>query len=170
MINDGTDLYYLLKVEQRGLDIYCFPPRLGVHYSLHKTGESHFTYEPKTAEPEEEPPVALVMGEAGTPSDRGIIRSALNDDMGRASCICTATYLIDSLSDDFQKFNRNTKECFIIDSDLLSKDTSSIEIGIWAVPARNKASFEFNNPNIPAGLLYKVTDCEPQIWIYAQPF
>ena len=58
----------------------------------------------------------------------------------------------------------------MIDTDLLSKDTKLIEIGVWAVPDRNKVSFEFNNPNIPADLLYKVAHCEPQIWIYARPF
>lgn len=108
-------------------------------------------------------------GEAGKPSGKGIIREHLVD-LGRASCIYTTVYPIDSLSNDFQEFNRSPKECFVIDKDLLSKDTKLLEIGVWAVPARNEVSFEFNVPNLPADLLYKVAQCEPQIWIYARPF
>ena len=108
-------------------------------------------------------------GEAGTPSGKGIIREPLAD-LGRASCIYTTVYRIDSLSKDFQKFNRSVEECFIINKDFFSNDIKLIEIGVWAVPARNKISFEFYHPNILAGLLYKVTQCEPQIWIYARPF
>jgi len=140
-----------------------------VHYSLHESGEAHFRSEGQAEDPGEEPPVALVEGEAGTPIGRGIIRAPLGG-LGRASGICTAIYSIDSLSHDFRKFNRSAKECFVIDKDLLSKDTKLIEIGVWAVPARNKVSFEFSNPKIPAHLLYKVAHCEPQVWIYARPF
>ena len=168
-IKESTNLYYLLKVERRGFDVYCFPPHLGVHYSLHKSGEAHFRSEGKASKPRDELPVALVMGEAGTPSGKGIIREHLVD-LGRASCIYNTIYSIASLSRDFRKFNRGAKECFVIDKDLFSKDTKFLQIGVWAVPERNKASFEFNNPDIPADLLYKVTHCEPQIWIYARPF
>jgi len=169
VIKDGTDQYYLMKVLRRGLDIYCIPPHLGVQYSLHESGEAHFRSEGKAAQLGEEPPVALVEGEAETPMGKVIIRALLGDP-GRASGICTAIYSIDSLSRDFRRFNPSAKECFVIDTDLLSKDTKLIEIGVWAVPARNKVSFEFNNPDIPAGLLYKVAHCEAQIWIYARPF
>jgi len=89
VMKDGTDRYYLLKVVRRGLDIYCIPPHLGVHYSLHKSGEAHFRSERKAAELKEEPPVALVEGEGGTPIARGIIRAPLGG-LGRASGICTA--------------------------------------------------------------------------------
>ena len=58
----------------------------------------------------------------------------------------------------------------MIDRDRFSEDTSFLEIGVWAVPTRNKDSFEFNNPNVPTDLLYKVAECEPQIWVSAQPF
>jgi hypothetical protein len=169
VIQDGADRYYLLKVMRRGFDVYCIPPHLGVHYSLHGSGESHFRYEEKAAKSGEEPPVALVMGEAGTPIGKDIIRAPL-DDLGRASGICTAIFSIDSLSQDFQKFNRSTEECFVIDAQLFPDGARGVEVGVWAVPARNKVSFEFNNPNIPPDLLYKVAYCEPQIWIYARPF
>ncbi len=168
VIKDGTDRYYLLKVVRRSFDVYCFPPHLGVHYSLHESGEAHFRSEGKAAELGEELPVIMIHGEAGTPSGKGIIREHLVD-LGRASCIYTTVYSINSLSSDFQKFNRSAGECFVIDKGLFSKDTKFIEIGVWAVPARNEVSFEFNNPNIPADLLYKVAHCEPQIWIYAWP-
>ncbi len=113
--------------------------------------------------------MVLQEGEAGIPIGKGIIRTSLKD-LGRASGICTAIYPIDSLSSDFRKFNRNAGECFVIDKGLFSEDASFVEIGVWAVPARNKVSFEFNNPNIPTDLLYKVAYYEPQIWIYARPF
>ena len=58
----------------------------------------------------------------------------------------------------------------MIDKDLFSKDIGLIEIVVWAVPAKNKVSFEFNNPDIPTDLLYKVDQCESQIWTYARPF
>lgn len=168
MIKDGTDRYYLLKVVRRGFDVYCIPPHLGMHYSVHESGEAHFRFEGKAEEPGEEPPVALVEGEAGTPIGKGIIRAPLRG-LGRASGICTALYPTNSLSNDFRKFDRSAGECFVIDTDLFPKDTSLVEIGVWAVPDRNKVSFEFNNPNIPADLLYKVAQDEPQIWIYARP-
>jgi len=56
------------------------------------------------------------------------------------------------------------------DAQLFPKGIRAVEVGVWAAPVRNKVSFEFNNPNIPADLLYKVAYCEPQIWIYARPF
>jgi hypothetical protein len=166
VIKDGIHRYYLLKVERSGFDVYCFPPHLGVHYSMHKSGEVHFKFEDKT-NPGKEPPVVLV-GEAGKTTDQGILCTPLIE-IGSASCICTGLYPINLLSDDFIKFERGVERCFVIDKALFTKDTSLIKIGVWAVPDRNKYSFEFNNPNIPEDLLYKVVQCEPQIWIYAQP-
>lgn len=136
---------------------------------MHESGESHFRYEEKAAKSGEGPPVALVIGEAGTPIDKGIIRASLRD-LGCASGICTAIFSIDSLNQDFRKFNRRAGECFVIDTELFPKGTRGVEVGVWAVPARNEISFEFNNPSIPTDLLYKVAYCEPQIWIYARPF
>jgi len=133
------------------------------------SGWSYFRHEVKTAEPENKPPVLLMMGEAGTLIKNGIQSESLRG-LGRASCICTAIISIASLSQEFRKFNRSTGECFVIDKDLLPKGTMGVEVGIWVVPARNEVSFEFNNRNIPANLLYKVAQCEPQIWIYAQSF
>ena len=169
MIKDGNDQYYLLKVVRRGFDVYCIPPHLGAHYSLHGSGESHFRREGKSVKPGDRSPVALVMGEAGTPSGKGIIRAPLTD-LGRASGICSAVFSIDSLNQDFRTFSRSAGEHFVIDAALFPKGTRGVEVGIWAVPARNKASFEFNNPNVPTNLLYKVACCEPQIWVYARPF
>jgi hypothetical protein len=168
VLKDNTALYYLMKIVRSGFDVYCIPPHLCIHYSLHETGESHFQFE-ETAKPEKQPPLMLIMNEAGTPIGKGIMRASLTN-LGRAVGICGAILSIDSLSEDFSKFNRNVAECFVIDKTLFSKDASYLEIGIWAVPARNQFSFEWNNKNIPANLLYKVADCEPQIWIYARPF
>jgi len=169
VIVDSAYRYYLLKVQRHGFDVYCFPPHLGMHISLHESGESHFRFEEAAGETGEEPPVVLTLGEAGKPVDGGIVCAPLKN-LGRAAGICTAHYPIDSLNNDFQKFNRKLKECFIIDKNSPSiKDVRGIEVGVWAVPDRNKVSFAFNNPNVPEDLLYKVTQCEPQIWIYAQP-
>ena len=169
MIKDGNDQYYLQKVVRHGFDVYCIPPNLGVHYSLHESGESHFRHERKSVKSGDGSPMALVMGEAGTPFGEGIIRAPLSD-LGRASCICSAVFSIHSLSQDYQTFNRGGVECFVIDAGLFPKGTRGVEVGVWAVPARNKASFEFNNRDVPTNLLHKVAYCEPQIWIYARPF
>jgi hypothetical protein len=169
VIKEGSYKYYLLKVQKYGFDVYCFPPHLGIHHSLHESGEMHFKSEKPTSKPRDEIPIALIMGEAGTPIDDGIKCTPLNG-LGVACGICTAVYPINMLEKNFRKFTRSAKECFIIDKGLFSKDTKLVQIGVWAVPARNKISFEYNNPDIPENLLYKVTDCEPQIWIYAKPF
>jgi len=169
VVKGGADWYYLLKVVRRGFDVYCILPDLGVHHSLHESGEAHFRSEGKVAKPRREPPVALIMGEAGTPIENGI-RSASLCGLGHASGICTAILSIDSLSKDFRRFDRSAGECFVIDRELFPKDAGGVEVGVWAVPDRNKVSIEFNNPNISANLLYKLTQCEPQIWIYARPF
>ena len=168
VIMDGSDRYYLLKVIRRGFDVYCIPPHLGMHFSLHESGESHFQSEGQAEEPRDELPIALVMGEAGMLAGKGIIRASLRE-LGRACGICSAIYPIGSLSQDYRKFYRSVENCFVIDKSLFSDDTSLIIIGVWAVPARNMISFEFNNPNIPENMLYKIVHCEPQIWIYACP-
>jgi hypothetical protein len=168
VIKEGADLYYLLKVERRNFDIYCFLPDLGIHHSIHESGESHFKHEKKTGGIREEPPVALIMGEAGTPIKNGIKSTSISG-LGRSVGICTAIFLIASLNMDFRKFNRKPRECFVIDKDFVSGNVAEIEVGVWAVPGTNKKSFEWNHRNIPAELLYKVDSCEPQIWIYVSP-
>ncbi len=168
-IKEDTQRYYLLKVVRRDFDVYCIPPNLGVHFTLHESGMSHFRSEGNRVEIRGEPSVALVMGEAGACVGKDIVRASLKN-LTRASSICTLTCLINTLSHDFQRLDRSVRECFVIDKDALSKDKKGIEVGIWAVPASNKIGFEFNNPNIPANSLYKVSQCEPQIWIYYRPF
>ena len=168
VIKEGSYQYYLAKVVRRGFDVYCFIPNLGAHHSLHLSGEAHFRHEAKVAKPGEEPPVALMMGEAGTLIKNGI-RSTSLDGLGRAIGICTAIFSITSLIHDFREFKRSRAECFIIDEAILPEDTEAVQVGIWAVPARNEAGFEFNNPGIPEDLLYKITQFEPQVWIYVRP-
>lgn len=173
VIDDGTDLYYLLKVQRRGFDVYCYPPHFGAHYSLHESGEAHLRSEKQGAKLREELPVILMDGDVGTPFRRGDVEGIIREtlcDIGRASGIFTTAYSISSLSSDYHKFDRSPKECFVIDARLFAKDISLVEIGVWAVPERNKVSFDQNIPNIPDALLYKVVQCEPQIWIYARPF
>ncbi len=168
VMKDGDNMYYFLKIERRNFDVYCFPPHLGAHFSLHTSGKSHIRTEGTAGKSGKEPPVVLQSGEAGKCIDDGIICASLKD-IGRAVGVCTVHYPIDSLGNDFQKFNQTLKECFVIDKDLYFGNVKGIEIGVWAVPERNKDSFEFNNQTISNSLLYKVEQCEPQIWIYAQP-
>lgn len=167
VIKEGTEKYYLQKIIRRGFDVYCCPPSLGVHYSLHKSGEAHFQTE-KQKKPIDELPIIMMDGEAGPRTGKGIQHKELAD-LGVASGIFTTIYSISSLRKEYKKFGRSAGQCFVIDKDSLPKDISLLQIGIWAVPARNKVSFEFNNPNIAKELLYIVDQCEPQIWVFAQP-
>ncbi len=168
-INDETGRYYLLKVVRHGFDIYCIPPHLGAHYSVHRSGKGHVRFEEDATKSWDEPAVVLIAGEAGVPIGNGIMRIPLAD-LGRASGICSAIYPIASLSSDFRKFNRSPRECFMIEKGLFQRGTSLVEIGVWAVPSRNQISFDLQFPDISAELLYKVVQCEPQIWIFARPF
>ena len=160
--------YYLMKIIKRDLDVYCIPPHLGIHYSLHESGEAHFRYEKGHVDPEKVPPIILMEGEAGTPYKEGIIRAPLSD-LGRATGICVAIYSISNFSNDYAELKRYPNKCFIIDDKIILKDTHAIQLGIWAVPKRNPVSFTFNNPEVTEDNLYKIEDCEPQVWIYARP-
>jgi hypothetical protein len=126
IIKDSTQQYYLLKVVRRDFDVYCFIPDLGAHHSLHRSGESHFRHEGKVAKPGGEPPVALIMGEAGKPIKNGIKSTSLCG-LGRAAGICTAIFSIASLNQDFRKFKRSTVECFVIDTELFPKETKAVQ-------------------------------------------
>jgi hypothetical protein len=168
VIKDGTHDYYLLKVERRGFNVFCYFPHLGRHITRHDSGESHIRFEKQKKKFDKVPPIMLQMGEAGLITDKGIVCATLRD-LGRASAICTAHFPIDSLINDYQEFNRQGVEFFLIEKDLFPMDVRGIEVGVWAVPDRNKDSFEYNNPNIPKDFLYKVIRCEPQIWLYARP-
>ena len=139
VIKEGTEKCYLLKVVRRGFDVYCPPPGLGVHYSRHKSGEAHFRSEEKVIKPGDELPIMMMDGEAGPPTGEGFQHATL-DDLGVASGIFNTVYSIDSLNKEYPKFGRRAEECFVIDEDLLPKDTSLLHVGVWAVPARNKIS------------------------------
>ena len=178
LIKEDTERHRLLIVERRDFDVYCFIPCLGMHYSFHKSGKIYFRPEAKVPKPEEQPPVILMPGQAGTPIYTGQRKDSppkgwqCNSirDLGRSEGIFTAIFTgIESLNQDYQKFNRNTKECFLIDKDLLSPNTYAVQIEVWAIPTRNPAGFHYDHPNIPAHLLYKTEQYEPQIWIYAEP-
>ena len=167
VIHDGINQYYLLKVVRRGYDVYCFPPHLGVHVSVHASGRMHFTREEGPGNGDQIP-VALMLGEAGRMEGRDIVTAPLRD-QGRASCICTAIYPIVSIADDFSKFENRRKKTFVIDARSLPEDTTGLTIGVWAVPHCNEPSFHHNIRDIPETMLFK-SDGDPQIWIYAQPF
>lgn len=168
VIKDGSNRYYLLKVKKQVLDIYCFLPDLGFHFSRHEKGESHFQSENQEVNPLNQPPILIMTGEAGVIEGKKVICSELVD-LGCASRICAVYYSITSLNQDYRKFNRNPKACFVIEKELFPKNTTAILVNVWAVPTRNEGSFDYNNPDIREDLLYKVTFCEPQIWIYVEP-
>ncbi len=160
-------LYYLMKVERRGNDVYGFIPGLGVHYSHHSSGEIHT--KPEGISPEtKQPPVALLSGVYE--ELRGRQWRWPIQDLGRAEDIFTAFFLVGTPDDDYKLYTKNTTENFVIDTAALGDDPKWVTIGVWAVPARNPISFRFNSPPVAPNLLYKVTDAEPQIWIYAEPF
>ena len=105
----------------------------------------------------------------GQPCGSGF-RHETPKDLGAASSITDFFVLLDSLDSEYQKYHRNVEGCFIIDKALLPDNTSLVYIGLWYVPSRNEASFWFNNKDIPEYLLHRVTQCEPQIWVFAKPF
>ena len=109
-----------------------------------------------------------MMGPAGDVIPNGVLETPLAD-LGTASMICAAIFPISSLSEDFRRFNRKSTNCFVIDKEQLPKNTTGLEIGVWAVPERNKISFECHHRDVPADMVYRVTGCEPQIWVYARP-
>ena len=166
LIDDGINRYYLLKVIRRGSDVYCIPPHLGIHVSVHASGRIHFT--------EEEGPgsgdqiaVALIMGQAGRMAGRGIIGVPLSAD-GPAIGICTGIYPITHLAEDFSTFERNRHNMFVIDATSLPVDTTSLVVGVWGVPDQNQDMFKYNNPEVSEELIYKSPGIPP-IWIYARP-
>ena len=169
LIKDEDSYYYILKVEQHNSETFCFFPKAGFHFTEHKSGEAHIQAEPKSTKTTEGIPIAVTTGAAGQPFGTGF-RHQTPDNLGAADSITEVLVLIDSLDSEYQKYNRRLEDCFVIDKALLSEDTSLLHNGVWYVPSRNKVSFEFNNRDIPDHLLYKVTQCEPQIWIFAEPF
>lgn len=167
MIDDGINRYYLLKVVRRGFDVYCIPPHLGIHFSVHESGISHFTHEETPGQNGDKIAVALMAGEAGVIQGRNIIRAPLTAE-GRASSICLAWYPIDTLADDFPIFERRPRNTYVIDAQSFPANTALITIGVWGVPDQNQMMFRYNNPDVRDDLIYK-SPGEPPIWIYAKP-
>jgi len=167
VIKDGTNYYYIMKVEHRGSETFCFLPNAGFHFTEHESGEAHFRAERNKTKPAKGVPVAMTTGEAGVPFGEGFSH-ATPEDLGAAYSITTLCVPLDTLNTDFRKYHRSLEKCFVINKDLFPKDTNAVFIGLWYVPTRNITSFEWNNRNIHPDLLYKVEQCEPQIWAFAQ--
>jgi len=168
VIKDGTNYYYIQKVERRGSETFCFYPDAGFHFTEHKSGEAHIRTERNKKKPVKGIPVIITTGAAGEKVGEGF-RHETPEDLGVASSITDLLVPLNSLNTEFRKYSRSVEECFVINKDLFPKDTSLVHIGLWYVPSRNKVSFEFNNRNIHPDLLYKVDKCEPQIWVFAEP-
>ena len=169
LIKDGVDYYYILKVEHHDSETFCFFPDAGFHFTEHRSGEAHIQTEKNEERPAKGIPIGITTGSAGQPCGSGF-RHETPEDLGVAYSITDLFVPLDSLDSESQKYHRNVEGCFIIDKALFPRDTSLVHIGLWYVPSRNKASFEFNNKDIPEYLLHKVIQCEPQIWIFAKPF
>ena len=165
VIEENNIQFYLLKIQRRGYDVYCFPPDLGAHVSLHESGQSNITYDSSNSEPA---PMTLMQDEAGISKGRGIEAESIKD-IGRSTCICVALIDVGSLATEYREFNRTTRNSFVIDKETALGDSAWLEIGVWAVPARNEISFTFNNPQVLDHQIYKLQDVEPQLWIYAKP-
>ncbi len=164
---DGT-YYYLLKIIRRGFDVYCTMPDLDIHHSHHESGESHFRFQHSGRQTGQEPRIVLQTGEAGELIQDGVVSVALRG-LGRAAGIIWATIVIDSPDADFRVFQRTLDHCFVIPCSKIAK-SEILEIGIWAVPSRNEVSFHRNNPDVDSDLLFKISDDEPQIWLFARPY
>ena len=165
VIDDGINRYYLLKVQQRGIDVYCFPPHLGMHVSVHASGEIHFSDE-EGAGNGDEIAIALMMGQAGRVIDRGIIGTPLQPE-GPAIGICTAICPATDLADEgFREYNRSRENEFIINANQFPPGTELVTVRVWGVPERNESMFWWNNRDVAEDLLYK-SPGEPPIWIYA---
>lgn len=165
LIKDGVNYYYILKGEHHNSETFCFVPEAGFHFTEHESGEAHIQTEKDKGRPAKGIPIAITTGSAGQSCGSGV-RHKTPEDLGVAYSITDLIVPLDSLDSEFQKYNRSVEGCFIIDKAFFSKDTSAVHIGLWYVPTRNEASFEFN---IPEYLLHKVIKCEPQIWIFAEP-
>ena len=168
LIKDGETRYYILKLERHKSETFCFFPRAGFHFTEHQSGETHIEAEKNEGRPPEGIPIAITTGAAGSPCGSGFRHETPNR-LGSSGLITDLFVLIDSLDSEYQKYHGNVTGCFIIDKALLPDDTSLVHIGLWYVPSGNEASFWFNNKGIPEGLLYKVSQCEPQIWASAEP-
>ena len=168
IIKDGASYYYIIKVEHHDSETLCFYPDAGFHFTEHKSGEAHIRSEKNKKRPAKGIPAIVTTGSAGQPYGEGFRHEPPNDS-GVANSITDLLVPLDSLNTEFRKYTQSVEECFVIDKDLFPKDTSLVHIGLWYVPTRNMASFEFNNRDIPEYLLYKVTQCEPQIWAFAKP-
>jgi hypothetical protein len=157
-------LFSILKIIRRGVDVYCIPPGVGFHYSLHESGESHFRYDRKI--PAEMPPMVFMDGEAGVRTPKGIIRGSLAD-LGRAEQGCWMMSGIESPVEDYRKFTKSTVGCFVIELAELVADAALLTLGVWAVPRRNETSFWFNNRDADPSLVFRDTASDPQVWISA---
>lgn len=169
IIKDSCDYYYILKVEHHNSETFCFYPDAAFHLTEHESGETHIKAEKNNKKATKGIPIVITTGEAGEPFGNGF-RHKTPKSLGVGYSITDCIVPLDSLNADFRKYNKSLVECFVIYKDQFPKDTSLVHIGIWYVPSRNKASFEFNNPDIPEYLKYKVVQCEPQIWAFAEPF
>jgi hypothetical protein len=164
-MKDGESHYYILKVEHHDLETLCFYPDAGLHFTEHTSGEAHIQAEKG---PAKGIPIAVTTGEAGPPCGSGFEHENPQK-IGAARSISGFYVLLDSLDSEYRKYHRNVEACLIIDRALLPDDTSLVYIGVWHVPTRNEFSFWWNNKDISDGLLHKVTQCEPQIWVFAKP-
>lgn len=172
VMQDGTRRYYLMKVQRRDNDVYCFAPGSGVHLSRHSRHDppvSHFRPDVEPGDTGTASSVVLMPGEAGRFVGDDIISSPLTDDLGVSTGICHAICThINRLSDNYREFTKTGKPCFVIDRAWLPADAGMVTIGVSAVPGRNTKSFQSDHPNVPPQLLFKVAAPEPQIWICAE--
>ena len=164
LIKDGESYYYILRVERRKSETFCFSPHAGFHFTEHQSGEAHIKGEKSEGRASEGTPIAMDTGEAGPPCGDGF-----GHDLGSSRSITNVYVLLDCLDSEYPKYHRNVEGCFIIDKALLPDSTSLVRVGVWDVRSNNEVSFWFNNKGIAGCPLHKVTQCEPQIWVFAEP-
>lgn len=111
LIKDGVNYYYILKVEHRNSETFCFFPDAGFHFTEHKSGEAHIQPEKNEERPAKAIPIAITTGSAGQPYGSGF-RHETPRDLGVASSITDLIVPLDSLDSEFQKYNRSIEGVF----------------------------------------------------------
>ncbi len=173
VLKDGADYYYVCKVIRKDFNVYCIPPYLGIDLSLHKTYIPPSRMRPVFNDFQKNSSVVIAAGEEGIALNYRIVRVPLRN-IKEACCICAVVIPIDEPINDFEKYTRSLTGCYIVDKNHYRippvSSLTMIEIGVWAVPSGNQASFKQKRPGVIENSLYKIKGFEPQIWMYACPF
>jgi hypothetical protein len=174
VMKDGPRQYYLLKVQRHCAQVVCTAPGAGTHFTRHSDHSPYLSHIRPDNIPSgacRESPVFFMGAEAGEILESGgsiqtVVKPLAGLDGSTGICNAIVSQ-INCLSDNFREFTKTGKQCFVIDRAWFPADAESVTIGVYAVPHRNQIGFQSDHPNLPPHLLFRVTTCEPQVWICA---